>query len=305
MPRARLWRGCGNGSGWVTGCTFRLVGAPGPGCAPGRRAAHPPAGVQTLRDPTTTTAPRAAKRGVGGWALTPATRTHHTHPDTHTPTRSWENEPIAHENAHKVDRPGAPAPTHTTHPANAHSGTRCATHTTPIHPLRLSATLAAALPYSTRARARRPSAEPRAFHYPSRKSAPGPPNSPLALLAPSPSPPIPPSPGHPPPRRAWRPPLSRAAGRAPSHLAPSHLTAAAAARSRGARLGAPPPAPQPPQPPRPAGRLPGRGRGRGLPDSRSSQWLAAAASPTPIAARGPGLRAWGRGPAGREAGRRV
>lgn len=94
------------------------------------------------------------------------------------------------------------------------------------------------------------------------ENGPGAPNSPF----PSCSPRDPQTPqftilGHQPWPSAGRPPPSRAAGRTPSHLAPTHLAAAAAARSRGARLGAPPLARQPQRPQLPAGRHPGGGGG--------------------------------------------
>lgn len=107
-----------------------------------------------------------------------------------------------------------------------------------------------------------PSTEPWAFHHPSWKTDPGP-QTLLSPRAPRAIPKLPNSPflGHPPCLSAGGPPPSRAAGRTPSHLVPTHLAAAAAAGSRGARLGAPPLARQPPQPQRPAGRHPGGGGG--------------------------------------------
>lgn len=63
---------------------------------------------------------------------------------------------------------------HQTHPANAHSGTRRAIHSTFTHQLRLSETLVAAVSRSPRASAGCPSTEPWAFHHPSWKTDPGP-----------------------------------------------------------------------------------------------------------------------------------
>ena len=99
--------------------------------------------------------------------------------------------PYTHRDAHshaqrrkRTDRACKPAKSrqpvhsrshaHQTHPANAHSGTRRAIHSTFTHQLRLSATLVAAVSRSPRASAGCPSTEPWAFHHPSWKTDPGP-----------------------------------------------------------------------------------------------------------------------------------
>ena len=99
--------------------------------------------------------------------------------------------PYTHRDAHshaqrrkRTDRACKPAKSrqpvhsrshaHQTHPANAHSGTRRAIHSTFTHQLRLSATLVAAVSRSPRASAECPSTEPWAFHHPSWKTDLGP-----------------------------------------------------------------------------------------------------------------------------------
>lgn len=184
------------------------------------------------------------------------------HGDTHTPTRSRENEPIARANPHKVGNAHGrwlPRIPHT--PANAHWRHGVPHELLSHSPAQtLSNTSSLTGSHNTNTRARFLSTGSRPFQHPSWNKGPGPPNSPLPAALPrhSKGPGIPASLGPYPRTSALAPAPSP--GHEPRPLSPSRRGCS----SRGAPLGAPPLAPQPPQPPlppRPAGRHPGAGAG--------------------------------------------
>lgn len=257
------------------------------GCRP-----EPKGPGKTPRDSPATT--RTGKTPVPGWALNPATRTHHAqpgHPHSHAQRRN---------RARRARKPAQWAmptrsPPHTRTPVEA----RPETYTPPTLPLvRRSAAHYYPVPRSRHTRVRwgprrslgpsvrgpklsvplrTPSAIPKLPGFERRRDA--------SLGSRAPHPPL--------PRPRAAPPLTsqlqlQIAGR-PARRA-STGAAAPAAAAAAASYGAVPR---------------GTGAGPRLPDSGSSHWLAAAAPPRPIVARGRGIPPGGLGGARRGAERRV
>lgn len=254
--------------------------------AQGPRTARPPVPGAEIH-------PRPPQRR---WTPTPARRARHRHDETHTLPRAAEKLNPSRSRTRTKSVTPVPARSHAHHaPRQCALGTQRATHTTlsftlsdtgqPWQPPRLT--------LHTHTHAGSLSTEPPPFHHLSRKVGPGTPT----LLSPGCS-----------QRHPKVPQIGTSLGEhpgisgpgagphpapGPRPLSPRHGRSSC----RGAPLAVPLLAPRPPQPPprprRPVGRHPGWGRGQGLPDSHSGHWLAEAAPPRPIAARGRGLLGWG------------